>query len=78
LNTNGIQTSGEGIENVFVNNMVLGKKKLNVDPEKTFFHASLLGNKLNKFKIGIGIWYDQTPWDLIVVLLKLISMNHCH
>jgi len=43
LNTNGIQTSGEGMENVFVNNMVLGKIHLIVDPEKHFFMPLYLG-----------------------------------
>lgn len=43
LNTNGIQTSEEGIENVFVNNMVLGKKYLNVDPEKHLSMPLYLG-----------------------------------
>jgi hypothetical protein len=38
-----MQTSGEGIENVFVNNMVLGKNKLNLDPKKHFSRPLYLG-----------------------------------
>jgi hypothetical protein len=35
--------------------------------KKTHFHVSLFGNGLNQ---------DKTPWNLIVVLLKPILMNH--
>jgi hypothetical protein len=44
--------------------------------KKTFFHASLLGNGLNKFQTRI--WLDKTPWHSIIILLKLVLMNNCH
>jgi len=47
LTKNEIQIGGEAIENLFVN-MVLRKKLQKNKFKKTQFHASLLGNGLNK------------------------------
>ncbi len=67
LENNEMQIGGETIEILLVN-IVLEKKTFkNIDLKKTHFHVSLFGNGLNQ---------DKTPWNLIVVLLKPILMNH--
>jgi hypothetical protein len=50
LTKNEIQIGGEAIENLFVS-MVLRKKLLKNKSKKTQFHASLLGNGLNKCQL---------------------------
>ncbi len=45
LNWNGMQIGGEGIENIIITILWCWRKKL----KKTHFHASLLGNGLDRF-----------------------------
>jgi hypothetical protein len=68
-----MQISGEGI-NDFLLNTVLEKKKIQKDVDvKT--HLSML------FYLGMGkknTGYIKSYGNLIIILHKLISMNHCH
>jgi hypothetical protein len=52
LTKNEIQIGGEAIENLFVS-MVLRNKLLKNKSKKTQFHASLLGNGLNKYQLQL-------------------------
>jgi hypothetical protein len=52
LTKSEIQIGGEAIENLFVN-MVLRKKLQKNKSKKAQFHASLLGNGLNKCQLQL-------------------------